>query len=107
LSNACTLARSFVAAGFSAIIDEIIHGDRFDELVDGLAGEPFTFVMLHRSYDELRATWRNMGSPFADAWEWVSEEIDCATPRVGLWLDNGELGVQATVDRIVEELRRS
>jgi len=107
LHHACLVAKSFLAAGFSAVIDDIIHGARFHQLTEELRDTPFTFVMLHRNYDELRGSWINMGSPFIDAWKWVSEEIDHDTPRQGLWFDNASLSETATVDRIVEYLGRS
>jgi hypothetical protein len=107
LANACLLARSFVEAGFFAIIDEIIHGARFHELSKALDGVPFSFVMLNRDYQELRSTWQAMGSPFVDSWEWVSEEIEHQTPRVGLWINNAEMSAEETVERILQYLGRS
>jgi len=104
LRHACLLAKSFVSAGFFAIIDDIIHGQRFTELASELEGVPYTFVMLHRDYEELRSTWLAMGSPFVDAWKWVSEEIDHETPRIGLWIDNSTLTEEATVSKIMEYL---
>ncbi|HEY5626157.1 MAG TPA: zeta toxin family protein, partial [Dehalococcoidia bacterium] len=41
LHNACLLARSFFDAGFTAVVDDIIIGDRFDHLREELAGVPF------------------------------------------------------------------
>jgi predicted kinase len=40
LRNACLLARSFQESGFSAVIDDIVAGDRFDDLKAELAGVP-------------------------------------------------------------------
>ncbi|MEI7478696.1 MAG: AAA family ATPase [Actinomycetes bacterium] len=104
LRHACLLAKSFVREGFFAIIDDIIHGQRFVELASELEGVPFTFVMLHRDYEELRSTWVAMGSPFVDAWKWVQDEIEHDTPRIGLWLDNSTLTEQETVTKIMDYL---
>ena len=107
LRHACLLAKSFVSTGFFAIIDDIIHGQRFTELASELDDVPFTFVMLHRDYEELRSTWLAMGSPYVDAWKWVSDEIDHATPRIGLWIDNSTLTEEETVLKIKDYLARS
>src|SRR5689334_19466054 len=44
LHHACLLGRSFVAAGITAVLDDIVIGGRVDHLLDMLAGERFVFV---------------------------------------------------------------
>lgn len=46
LHNACLLARSFYDARFTAIVDDIIIGKRFDHLHAELSGAPFRPVVL-------------------------------------------------------------
>src|SRR4051812_15116259 len=46
LHRACLLGRSFVAAGITAVLDDIVIGSRVDQLLAMLAGEQFVFVML-------------------------------------------------------------
>ena len=41
LHNACLLAMSFLNAGFTPVIDDIIIGERFDQPKSELAGVPF------------------------------------------------------------------
>ena len=104
LRHATLLARSFVAAGFFAIIDDIIAGNRFDDLVEDLEGIPFSFVMLMRDLDVMKDEWRAIGSPFVDSFDWIDEEIREKTPRVGLWIDTTQMSVEETVDVVLRGL---
>ena len=104
LRNACLLARSFREYGFSAIVDDIVAGSRFDQLVEELDGVPFDFVMLLPAFEHVQARWRAMGSPFVDAWGWIDDEIRLNTPRVGLWLDTTSLTADETVEVILDRL---
>ncbi len=107
LHNAVILARSFNESGISAVIDDIVAGNRYLDLVDELGGDPFHFVMLTPPLDVMKQRWRRMGSPFADSWDWIDVEIRTATPRVGLWIDNSELTVDETTNIILESLDRA
>lgn len=104
LRNAALLARSFYGAGFTAIIDDIIHGHRYEQLMYDLDGLPVHFVMLLRDLDVMKSIWREMKSPLADSWDWIDEEIREKTPRGGLWLDATHLTIDQTVDAIVSRL---
>jgi hypothetical protein len=46
LKNLCLLGKSFHEAGFTAVLDDIILGDRWSELQDELRGVPFSLVGL-------------------------------------------------------------
>jgi len=104
LRNACLLARSFAAAGFTAVVDEIVAGARLDELIEDLAGLPFAFVMLVPAFEVVHRRWQAIGSPFADVFGWIDEEIRTATRRVGLWLDTTTLDPEGTADAVLERL---
>ena len=101
LTNACLLARSFVAHGFTAVVDDVIAGPRYDHLVESLAGAPFGFVMLLPDFDHVKARWKGMGSPITDEWDWIDDDIRSRTPHVGLWLDTTRLTVDEVVDQIL------
>jgi predicted kinase len=103
LRNACLLARSFVESGFSAVVDDIVVGDRLDEVAHHLAGLNVRFVMLAPAYDHVRRRWVEAGSPFADAWRWI-EDLRLHTPRVGLWLDTTHLTAADAAAEIVARL---
>jgi hypothetical protein len=104
LHHAALLATSFRDAGFDAIIDDIITGSRFDDLCAELDGVPFSFIMLLRDLATMKETWRQMKSPFVDAWDWIDHEIREATPRVGLWIDSTAQSEDATFHEIVTRL---
>jgi adenylylsulfate kinase-like enzyme len=106
LRNACLLARSFADAGFAAIVDDIVIGDAVDVLRDLLGDGDFHFVMLVPDFAQVKQRWIDMGSPFAHAWDWIDHAIRNDTTRIGLWLDNTDLGVDQTVDAIVAHLQR-
>lgn len=107
LRHAVLLAKSFVASGFTAIIDDIVTGPRFDDLLRELDGHVFSFIMLQPPLAVLKERYRAMNSPFVDAFDWIDEEIRTATPRVGLWIDNGGQSEDETLAIILERLAES
>ena len=104
LDNACLLARSFVAAGFTAVVDDIVIGSRVDDLFEDLDGVPLSFVMLTPDYEVVRQRWLAIDSPYADRWAWIDDEIRTRTRRLGLWLDTTALTPGQAVDEIVRRL---
>ena len=46
LKHMCLLGHSFYKAGFTVVLDDIILGDRWQELQRELEGVPFTLVVL-------------------------------------------------------------
>src|SRR5438034_8411511 len=62
LRNACLLGLSFVAAGFSAVVDDIVVGSRVDDLLAELAGHRFVFVMLTPRPEVVRERERGRGT---------------------------------------------
>ncbi len=105
LHNACLLARSFVAALFTAIIDDIVVGARLDDLLTELEGTAFAFVMLVPSLGAVRAREADRGTHLYEEWEWLDDEIRTKTRRVGLWIDSSEQTPAETVDEIMRRVR--
>lgn len=104
LHHAVLLARSFREAGFTAIVDDIITGPRFDHLRDELGDTPFSFVMLLRDLEVMKESWRAIGSPFVDSFDWIDDEIRHHTPRVGLWLETTGRSEDETFAELVTRL---
>ena len=102
LKHACLLGSSFVAAGFTAIIDDIIVGSRLDDLLADLAGHRFVFVMLTPRLQVVRERELGRGTRQWEAWEWLDEEIRSRTRRIGLWLDNSDQTPAQTTALILE-----
>ena len=101
LHNMCLLGRSFVDAGFTAVLEDIIHGDRLIELCDDLRDLPFFFVMLTPDLATVREREHGRGSDLYREWEWLTENIAASQPRLGLWLDTSHQTPEQTVDEIM------
>jgi predicted kinase len=101
LTNACLLGTSFVAAGISAVIDDLVIGSRLDDLLEDLAGQRFVFVMLTPRLEAIRERERGRGTSLWQQWEWLDDEIRTRTRQIGLWLDTSEQTADETVDAIL------
>ena len=101
LHNACLLARSFYDAGFTAIIDDIIVGDRVPHLIEELGDLEFFFVLLAPSIEAVRDRERLRGTELWREWEWLTESIPNTTSPIGLWLDSSHQTAEETVDEIM------
>ena len=107
LENACLLARSFVASGFTAIIDDIVMGNRLTQVQKHLAGIDFEFVMLFPEFAHVKKRWADMNSPYVDKWDWIDDEIRNNTQRIGLWPDTTNLSATETISLIGTHLETS
>lgn len=103
LRTACLLARSFVDAGFTALVDDIVLGARMEQALLELEGLPRHVVVLAPPFAEVRQRWLDMASPFVDRWAWLEGEMD-RTPRTGLWLDTSGLDAEQVADAVVRRL---
>jgi hypothetical protein len=91
-------------AGFTAVVDDIFVADRLVQLLAELEGLPVRYVMLAPPFEHVRRRWIDMGSPFADTWGWIHEEIRLRTKRVGRWLDTADLTPEQIADQILTRL---
>jgi predicted ATPase len=101
LRNTCLLGRSFFDAGFTAVLDDIVVGDRLAHVQEDLADVEFMFVLLTPSVETVRDRERQRGSELWREWEWLTTSIAETTPRVGLWLDTSDQTPDQTVDEIM------
>ncbi|HKI74822.1 MAG TPA: AAA family ATPase [Pseudomonadales bacterium] len=102
--NICSLADAFCHEGFTAIVDDVVIGDRFDEFTAHLATRPFYFILLLPSLETLRQ--RNLARG-KDAF-YQSEalyEVAQQTPRHGMRLDNSSETAQQTCNTILSRYR--
>lgn len=104
LHHACLLARSFAENGFFAVVDDIVIGQRLEQVTNEFTGVSFGFVMLLPDFEHVRQRWKSIGSPFVDGWEWIDTEIRTRTQKVGLWLDTTELTPDETVNAILDRI---
>src|SRR5215510_4076023 len=101
LRHACKLGTSFLAAGFTAVLDDIVIGLRVDDLLEDLKAQPFIFVMLTPELDAVKRRELGRGTRLWEAWAWMDDEIRDRTRRIGLWIDSSELTPDETVDEIL------
>jgi len=100
LRNGCLVASSFVDAGITAVLTDIICGPRYEEMSRHLVGRTIYFVMLHPPVDVLRLRLSDHHAGVNEFESHIETAID-RTPRVGLWLETATLSADATVDEIL------
>jgi chloramphenicol 3-O-phosphotransferase len=109
LRNMCQVAIGFHAAGFTAVLDDIILGERWQQLQADLAGYPISLVVLAPSVAVVQA--RDRARPqrtVGAAWtEYLDRELRETMAGHGIWVDSSEMTVDETVDAIVARLRPS
>jgi chloramphenicol phosphotransferase-like protein len=101
LHNTAVLARSFLDAGFTVVLDDIVVGDRLGHLLAELGGVDFLFVLLTPSLAAVRDREHERGTELWREWEWLSDAVTSTTPKVGLWLDSTGQTPEETVDEIM------
>jgi predicted ATPase len=101
--NACMLADSFFAAGFTPVIDDVVIGKRLDDFLLDIRNGPVMFVLLTPSVDvvERRDASRGYKRVFS-VWGYLDEVMRRETRRTGLWIDSSDLSAEATTDLILQ-----
>jgi hypothetical protein len=100
LHNMCLLGLSFASAGFVAVLDDIIIGERAHHLREEMGDTPYTLVMLAPSLESVKVREAGRGTALWEQWAWMDEEAR-ATPGVDLFVDSTQLSVGETVDAIL------
>jgi hypothetical protein len=101
--NASLLARSFSEAGFVAVIDDIVIGERFNEYARDLDGCPWSLVQLLPSLDCVKA--RNRGRTSKDVYDqWAHLDSSARATPHGLRLDSSDLSPDETVESILADV---
>jgi chloramphenicol 3-O-phosphotransferase len=103
LRNMCLLGKSFAEAGFTAVLDDIIIGERAAHLREEMAGTPYTLVMLTPSLDSVKEREAGRGTRLWEEWGWMDEEAR-ETQGVAVWLDSSGLSIEETVDEILSRI---
>lgn len=107
--NQCTLARSFVQAGFTPVLDYVVVSkERVAEYKRELEGLEVRLVTLAPGVDvALRRDRDRPDKTVAHLWAHLDEIIRSELAGVGLWLDNSELTVDEAVDAILAQRERA
>lgn len=107
LHNACILARSFRDSGFTAVLVDIIAGERWDDLREELAGAAFHLVVLAPNVDTVITREASRGKKTVLGPEWahyLDEELHKTMTGVGLWVDTSHQTPEESVDEIMLRL---
>ncbi len=106
LTHMCLLARSFFDAGFTVILDDIILGDRYHQLLAELEGYPFTIVVLAPHLDAIHRRDRDRPKrTLGDAWAaYLDAELRATMRDTGIWIDNSNQTPDETVNEIIRRI---
>jgi len=100
--NIALVARSFLDAGVTALIDEVlVTRDRLARICAWLDHRPVGVVVLS---PRPTVAYRRAGATMGARWGHLDEVMRRELSGVGLWLDNSELGVEEVADAIIEHL---
>jgi predicted kinase len=106
LKNLCLLGRSFFEAGFTVVLDDIIMGDRWQELQEELRDLPFSLVILAPQVEIVQQRDQNrpkttQGKTWA---EYLDRELRTTMAGIGLWVDSSQQTPEETVNCILQHL---
>jgi chloramphenicol 3-O-phosphotransferase len=98
------LGRSFLEAGFTVVLDDIITGEDWPDVQDYLRGLPCDLIVLAPRV-EVVATVRDRSRtkrPLGEAWAIYLDDVMRATMQgTGHWLDTSEQTAEETVEHIL------
>ncbi|MCZ0988938.1 AAA family ATPase [Streptomyces diastatochromogenes] len=102
-------ADSYAEAGFTAVVQDVLLGERLTTYTGLIRTRPLYVVVL-APRPEAVAT-REAGRPKTGYGAWtpvaLDEELRLRTPRIGLWLDSSEWTPAETVDAILAGTERA
>ncbi|MFD0364877.1 AAA family ATPase [Nocardia sp. GCM10030253] len=100
---AASTADAYAAAGFTAIVQDVVLGDELPWFVEQIRTRSLHVVVLAPRPDIIAA--REAGRDKVAYGAFTVEDLDTGlretTPRIGLWLDTSDLTVEQTVDQIL------
>ncbi|WP_261568934.1 AAA family ATPase [Frankia gtarii] len=102
--HAAMIADSSFREGFHTVVEDVILGELLGAFLSYLRSRPLRLVVLTPDVDVVQR--RESGrDKVAYGTRWSPAQLDAVlraeTPRIGLWLDNGELTPEQTVDEIL------
>lgn len=106
LRQMCLLGRSFHEAWFAVVLDDLILGDRWEQLREELLGIPFAFIVLASGVDVLvqRDAGRSKPSQ-GDAWaRYLDDTLRATLIGTGHWIDSANQTPEETVKEILRRL---
>jgi chloramphenicol 3-O-phosphotransferase len=106
---AAATADAYAEAGFTAVVQDVVLGERLTAYVGLFRSRPLHVVVLAPSPEAVAE--REAGRAKTGYGAWTVAELDTglreATPRLGLWLDTTRLTVGETVEAILADRERA
>jgi chloramphenicol 3-O-phosphotransferase len=101
--NAASLADSYVDAGFTVVIDDVVPGTHRLDLYRGfLRTRPLALIVLAPSLEvALRRDEHRGYKEVGDLWAHLDAEMREKLDGIGFWLDTSTITVEQTVDAIL------
>lgn len=101
--NQCLLARSFAEAGFVPVLDYVVVAKRqLASYRNQLTGLDLHLVVLAPGREvALRRDRERPEKTVAEVWAHLETELEEELGGVGLWLDNGAMSAEETVDAVL------
>ncbi|MFI6638918.1 AAA family ATPase [Streptomyces sp. NPDC050504] len=102
---AATAADAYAAAGFTAIVQDILIGEYLGEIAELIKTRPLAVVVLAPDPEAVaRREEKRAKTGYGPDWQPAAMDriLRDSTPRIGLWLDTSEQTVDETVDEILK-----
>jgi chloramphenicol 3-O-phosphotransferase len=100
---AASTADAYFAAGFTAVVQDVIIGPELDHFISLVRSRPLIVVVLAPDASTVAA--RDLQRSKTGYRDWTIEQLDhgmrSETPRIGLWLDTSGQTPSQTVDEIL------
>lgn len=104
---AAQTANSYVAAGFTVVVQDLFVGATLEPFVDQLVERPVSLVMLAPDVAVVMQRESERAKVgYGDLWSIrdFDHMVRTKTPRIGLWLDSSQQTPDETVDDILSRL---
>jgi adenylylsulfate kinase-like enzyme len=104
--NTAMLADSYVDAGFTVVIDDVVPGAHRLDLYRGfLRARPAALAVLAPSLEVALQRDKHRGyKEVGDMWSHLDQEMREKLAGVGFWLDTSAMTVEETVDAIIANI---
>lgn len=107
LKHMCLLGKSFLEAGFTVVLDDILTGEEWPEVQASLQGISYVLIVLAPRV-EVVAQIRDKNRakrPLGEAWAFYLDQVLRTTMlSAGHWIDTSEQTPDETVDQILRSL---
>ncbi|NKY47453.1 AAA family ATPase [Nocardia cerradoensis] len=100
---AAATADDYAAAGFTAVVQDVVLGESLPWMVEQIRTDPVYVVVLAPRPDAVvrREAGRDKKAYGVFTVEQLDTVLHAETPRIGLWLDTTDLTVEETVGEIL------